>query len=119
MKFVLLSRFNQDALQHYFSQVRRRGGINDHPIPVYFLQSTRMLLAEGMFVMCGNANCEPDDDIILESTQIIPQTLALRAAPLLRSYDLFSQLDDCPQKKKSTNPPLGTQGPAPELYLRK
>ncbi|GBM90874.1 hypothetical protein AVEN_222918-1 [Araneus ventricosus] len=24
--------------------------------------------------MCGNANCEPDNDIILESTQIIPQT---------------------------------------------
>ncbi|GBL79214.1 hypothetical protein AVEN_92444-1 [Araneus ventricosus] len=24
--------------------------------------------------MCGNANYEPDDDIILESTQIIPQT---------------------------------------------
>ncbi|GBO09295.1 hypothetical protein AVEN_200613-1 [Araneus ventricosus] len=35
---------------------------------------TQMLLAELMFAMCRNANYEPDDDIILESTQIIPQT---------------------------------------------
>ncbi|GBM64480.1 hypothetical protein AVEN_194238-1 [Araneus ventricosus] len=74
MKFVILCRINQDALENYFSQVRRKVGGNDHPTPVNFLQRTRMLLAEGMFVMCGNANCEPDDDIILESTQIIPQT---------------------------------------------
>ncbi|GBO37120.1 hypothetical protein AVEN_76611-1, partial [Araneus ventricosus] len=47
---------------------------NDHPTPVDFLHRTRMLLAELMFAMCGNANYEPDDDIILESTQIIPQT---------------------------------------------
>ncbi|GBO13157.1 hypothetical protein AVEN_116905-1 [Araneus ventricosus] len=47
---------------------------NDHPTPVDFLHRTWMLLAELMFAMCGNANYEPDDDIILESTQIIPQT---------------------------------------------
>ncbi|GBO30425.1 hypothetical protein AVEN_89191-1 [Araneus ventricosus] len=57
-----------------FSLGEAIGGSNDHPTPVYFLQRTRMLLAEGMFAMCGNANCEPDNDIILESTQIIPQT---------------------------------------------
>ncbi|GBM33877.1 hypothetical protein AVEN_231442-1, partial [Araneus ventricosus] len=60
VRFVLLSRFNQDALENYFSQVRRKGGSNDHSTPLDFLQRTRMLLAEGMFVMCGNANCEPD-----------------------------------------------------------
>ncbi|GBN21745.1 hypothetical protein AVEN_171326-1 [Araneus ventricosus] len=37
---------------------------NDHPTPVDFLHRTRMLLAELMFAMCGNANYEPDDDII-------------------------------------------------------
>ncbi|GBN85732.1 hypothetical protein AVEN_222156-1 [Araneus ventricosus] len=48
---------------------------NDHPTLVDFLhQDTDMLLAELMFAMCGNANYEPDDNIILESTQIIPQT---------------------------------------------
>ncbi|GBM70558.1 hypothetical protein AVEN_196262-1 [Araneus ventricosus] len=50
------------------------GEANDHSTPVDFLHRTRMLLAELMFAMCGNANYEPDDDIILESTQIIPQT---------------------------------------------
>ncbi|GBN32733.1 hypothetical protein AVEN_161143-1, partial [Araneus ventricosus] len=70
MKFVLLSRFNQDALENYFSQVRRM------TIPLQWTSCTRtrMLLAELMFAMCGNANYEPDDNIILESTQIIPQT---------------------------------------------
>ncbi|GBN56625.1 hypothetical protein AVEN_126008-1 [Araneus ventricosus] len=38
------------------------------------LMASQMLLSEGMFVMCGNHNCEPDDDVITESTQIIPQT---------------------------------------------
>ncbi|GBN38555.1 hypothetical protein AVEN_191422-1, partial [Araneus ventricosus] len=60
MKFVLLSRFNQDASENHFSQTS--------------CTRTWMLLAELMFAMCGNANYEPDDDIILESTQIIPQT---------------------------------------------
>ncbi|GBO38885.1 hypothetical protein AVEN_42089-1 [Araneus ventricosus] len=64
MKLVLFRRFNQDALENYFSRW------------TYYilLHRTRMLLAELMFAMCGNANYEPDDDIILESTQIIPQT---------------------------------------------
>ncbi|GBN54719.1 hypothetical protein AVEN_2026-1 [Araneus ventricosus] len=69
-KFVLLSRFNQDALENYFSQVRRM------TIPLQWTSCTwtRMLLAELMFTMCGNANYEPDDNIILKSTQIILQT---------------------------------------------
>ncbi|GBO12343.1 hypothetical protein AVEN_134297-1 [Araneus ventricosus] len=50
------------------------GEANDHPTPVDFLHRTWMLLAELVFAKCGNANYEPDDDIILESTQIIPQT---------------------------------------------
>ncbi|GBM14410.1 hypothetical protein AVEN_246578-1 [Araneus ventricosus] len=69
-KFVLLSRFNQDALENYFSQVR----LMTIPLQWTSCTRTRMLLAELMFAMCGNANYEPDDNIILESTQIIPQT---------------------------------------------
>ncbi|GBM44334.1 hypothetical protein AVEN_20372-1 [Araneus ventricosus] len=69
-KFVLVSRFNQDALENYFSQVRRMTIL----LQWTSCTRTRMLLAELMFAMCGNANYEPDDNIILESTQIIPQT---------------------------------------------
>ncbi|GBO20788.1 hypothetical protein AVEN_13101-1, partial [Araneus ventricosus] len=61
IKLVLFSRFNQDALESYFSRVRRM---------TILLQWTYYT----MFAMCGNANYEPDGDIILESTQIIPQT---------------------------------------------
>ncbi|GBO02475.1 hypothetical protein AVEN_12033-1, partial [Araneus ventricosus] len=32
------------------------------------------VVPELMFAMCGNTSYEPDDDIILESTKIIPQT---------------------------------------------
>ncbi|GBM13938.1 putative RNA-directed DNA polymerase from transposon BS [Araneus ventricosus] len=53
------------------------GEANDYPTPVDFLHRTRMLLAKLMFAMCGNANYEPDDDIILESTQIIRDCLDL------------------------------------------
>ncbi|GBN09764.1 hypothetical protein AVEN_84551-1 [Araneus ventricosus] len=68
-KFVLLSRFNQDALENYFSQVRRM------TILLQWTSCTRTrMLAELMFAMCGNANYEPDDNIILESTHVIPQT---------------------------------------------
>ncbi|CAL1301181.1 unnamed protein product, partial [Larinioides sclopetarius] len=38
------------------------------------MQRTCMLLSEGIFVMCGSANCKPDDDAILQSTQIFPKT---------------------------------------------
>ncbi|GBN80186.1 Tigger transposable element-derived protein 4 [Araneus ventricosus] len=69
-KFVLFSRFNQYALENYFSQVRRMTIL----LQWTSCTRTRMLLAELMFAMCRNANYEPDDDIILESTQIIPQT---------------------------------------------
>ncbi|GBN18185.1 hypothetical protein AVEN_211465-1 [Araneus ventricosus] len=62
------------SLGHGLEPGAARGEANDHPTPVDFLHRTWMLLAELMFAMCGNANYEPDDDIILESTQIIPQT---------------------------------------------
>ncbi|GBM26456.1 hypothetical protein AVEN_126956-1 [Araneus ventricosus] len=73
MKLVLFSRFNRDALESYFSRVRRMTILLQWTYYI-LLHRTRMLLAELMFAMCGNANYEPDGDIILESTQIIPQT---------------------------------------------
>ncbi|GBN99656.1 hypothetical protein AVEN_82441-1 [Araneus ventricosus] len=63
----------QCVIEYNVQEERRKGGSNYHPTPVDFLHRTRMLLSEGMFAMCGNANCKPDDDIILESTQIFPQ----------------------------------------------
>ncbi|GBN02864.1 hypothetical protein AVEN_52544-1 [Araneus ventricosus] len=58
MKFVLLSRFNQDALENYFSRARRMT-----ILPQWTSWDTDVI-TELMFAMCGNANYEPDDDII-------------------------------------------------------
>ncbi|GBN00588.1 hypothetical protein AVEN_140706-1 [Araneus ventricosus] len=78
--------------------VRRKGGGNYHPTPVDFLQRTRMLLSEGMFAMCGNANCEPDDDIILESTKIFPQT---DEDCLELVIDKSASIMDCPEVQEN------------------
>ncbi|GBO20638.1 hypothetical protein AVEN_238632-1 [Araneus ventricosus] len=51
-----------------------------------------------MFAMCGNANCEPDDDIILESTQIIPQT---DKDCLELVIDESSTIMDCPEAQEN------------------
>ncbi|CAI6371651.1 unnamed protein product [Macrosiphum euphorbiae] len=32
--YLLTSKINQDALENLFSQVRSRGGLNDHPTPL-------------------------------------------------------------------------------------
>ncbi|GBM44650.1 hypothetical protein AVEN_214183-1 [Araneus ventricosus] len=65
---------------------------------VDFLQRTRMLLAELMFAMCGNAYYEPDDDIILESTQIIPQT---DEDCLELVIDESATIMDCPESQEN------------------
>ncbi|GBM76451.1 hypothetical protein AVEN_31138-1 [Araneus ventricosus] len=81
-----------------FDTVGRKGGSNYHPTPVDFLHRTRMLLSEGMFAMCGNANCEPDDNIILESTQIFPQ----RDEDCLELViDKFAIILDCPEAQEN------------------
>ncbi|GBN72069.1 hypothetical protein AVEN_19979-1 [Araneus ventricosus] len=75
-------------------KVRRKGdGSIDHPTPVDFRQRTLMLLAEG--VMCGNANCEPD--VILETTQIIPQT---DEDHLELVIDESATIIDCPEAQE-------------------
>ncbi|GBM34072.1 hypothetical protein AVEN_225598-1 [Araneus ventricosus] len=73
LKYFRFSKDEERCLIDIFSL----GEANDHPTPVDFLHRTRMLLAELMFAMCGNANYEPDDDIILESTQIIRKRMKI------------------------------------------
>lgn len=69
--FVLMNRFTQDSLENFFSQLRRKGGNNDHPTPMDFLYRLRMLLAQNMINTCENANCESDNDKVLIPTNLI------------------------------------------------
>lgn len=34
--YLLTYRLNQDSLEHLFSIIRGRGGLNDHPTPMGF-----------------------------------------------------------------------------------
>lgn len=42
LKYILSSKVNQDALENLFSQLRTRGGLNDHPSPLNALYRLRI-----------------------------------------------------------------------------
>ncbi|CAI6358180.1 unnamed protein product [Macrosiphum euphorbiae] len=44
LKYILTSKVNQDALENLFSQLRTRGGLNDHPSPLNALYRLRMII---------------------------------------------------------------------------
>lgn len=44
LKYLLTSKVNQDALENLFSQLRSRGGLNDHPSPLNALHMLRMII---------------------------------------------------------------------------
>lgn len=44
LKYLLTSRINQDALENLFSQIRSRGGLNDHPSPLNALFRIRLII---------------------------------------------------------------------------
>jgi len=44
LKYLLTSKINQDALENLFSQLRSRGGLNDHPSPLNALHRLRMII---------------------------------------------------------------------------
>lgn len=41
---MLTSKTNQDALENLYSQVRTRGGLNDHPSPLNAIYRLRMII---------------------------------------------------------------------------
>lgn len=44
MDYVLTHRLNQDTLENLFSQIRTRGGLNDHPSPLNVIHRVRMII---------------------------------------------------------------------------
>jgi len=44
LKYILSSKLNQDALENLYSQLRTRGGLNDHPSPLNALYRLRMII---------------------------------------------------------------------------
>lgn len=44
LPYILTHRVNQDALENFFSQLRTRGGLDDHPSPLNALHRMRMVI---------------------------------------------------------------------------
>lgn len=44
LKYILTCKINQDALENLFSQLRGRGGLDDHPTPLNALYRLRMMI---------------------------------------------------------------------------
>jgi len=70
IKFILTHRLNQDSLESLFSQLRSRGGLNDHPTPLDALYRLPMIILgkhPGVIVSnCNTYEVEPDEFIIAE-----------------------------------------------------
>jgi len=65
LEYILTRRLNQDALENFFSQLRTRGGLNDHPTPLNALYRIRMMIlgkTPGIVVSHSNTvDNEPDE----------------------------------------------------------
>lgn len=61
--YILTHRLNQDALENLFSQLRTRGGLNDHPSPLNALYRLRMIiLGKNQGILQRNVNTGGSDD---------------------------------------------------------
>ena len=69
-KFLLTSRFNQDAIENLFARIRGRGGFRDNPSAMEFRAAFRQIIAQELFeTKSSNTNCEVDFDSILLQVQ--------------------------------------------------
>lgn len=68
MKYILTRRLNQDALESFFSQLRTRGGLNDHPTPLNALYRIRMMIlgkTPGLVVAHTNTIDTEQDEFLM------------------------------------------------------
>jgi len=68
LNYLLTSKINQDALENLFSQVRSRGGLNDHPTPLNALYRLRMIvLGKNPGITCNSNTCDKNNEEFLLS----------------------------------------------------
>lgn len=63
--YFLTSKINQDALENLFSQLRSRGGSNDHPTLSFALYRLRMIILgkyPGVVSTSSNTSDQPDQE---------------------------------------------------------
>jgi len=98
IKFILTHRFNQDSLESLFSQLRSRGGLNDHPTPLDVLYRLRMIILgknPGVIVSnCNTYEVEPDEFIIAEVVRTAKVPVDIEPDPKSINYDLYNIEED-------------------------
>lgn len=52
VNYILTIKLNQDILENLFSQIRTRGGLNDHPTPLHAIHRLRMIILGKIAGMC-------------------------------------------------------------------
>ncbi|GBO27697.1 Transposable element P transposase, partial [Araneus ventricosus] len=61
IKFIITSRFSQDALENTFSSIRRRGGFRDNPDCNEFRHTIQKVIITNFLKQSSNKNCQDDD----------------------------------------------------------
>lgn len=61
LTYLLTSKINQDALENLYSQLRTRGGLNDHPSPLNAIYRLRMIILGKNPGITSN-HCNTTDD---------------------------------------------------------
>jgi hypothetical protein len=68
VKYILTHRLNQDCLENLFSQIRTRGGLNDHPTPLDAIYRLRMIiLGKTQGLLQKNTNTDNEEDTSKQS----------------------------------------------------
>ncbi|GBO01349.1 Transposable element P transposase, partial [Araneus ventricosus] len=61
IKFIITSRFSQDALENTFSSIRRRRGFRDNPDCNEFRHTIQKVIITNFLKQSSNKNCQDDD----------------------------------------------------------
>jgi len=98
LKYILTRRLNQDALESFFSQLRTRGGLNDHLTPLNALYRIRMMIlgkTPGIVVSHSNTvDIEPDEFLmatLMKTSMVILQKKKNRKYNITYVYNQYQQ----------------------------
>lgn len=79
-KYILTHRLNQDSLENFFSQIRSRGGLHDHPSPLNAIHRMKMIiLGKNPGVIQAQMNTidvDPDEYVIAKAFEKAKVTIS-------------------------------------------
>jgi Transposase protein/87kDa Transposase len=75
IQYIITHRVNQDALENLFSQIRTRGGLNDHPSPMNCVYRLRLqILGRNFSDLKTQLNTTSEDD---KATYLVAEVLKM------------------------------------------